>query len=174
MPSAPATTGTSTAERKPFTSQRFAYSMTYPADWVVVENKGEWRKGTVLDPYYPGSDVFASSTVGGNLRRVIVSAQAREQDMTLDEWVTTTKEVVRTHFVECGAPITTEAGKLGDVPAQLVTYHCLYNEQNHIILYVLAQHGNRNYLVDWNSLSGNEAADRATFEQFLETFTFTE
>ena len=71
-----------------FTSDRFGYSLRYPAGWTATPANGEWT--LAADPKNPGtehSDHFIDERLAGNLQTFMTAWSAPLDGMTADEWI---------------------------------------------------------------------------------------
>jgi hypothetical protein len=164
-------------EGQAFTSEKFGYSLLYPAGWLVKDKPGEWAEYDPLDPKNVGGiDAFAGYVDGRNLA---IGVGARDlADADLASWVETAKSLIKAGVSKgvCyeGAeddPISEEAITLGGEPAMLLEYHCP-NAHDSFGLVALSTHNGRGYWITWISAQGNADADKAEFIQVLNTFSF--
>ena len=164
-------------EGQAFTSERYGYSLMYPAGWLVKDKPGEWAEYDPLDPNrVTGVDAFAGYVDGRNLA---IGVGARElADTDLASWVEAAKSLIK-DGVSKGVcyegieddPVSEEAITLGGEPAILLEYHCP-DAHDSFGLVALSIHNGKGYWVTWITAQGNADADRAQFMQVLNTFSY--
>jgi hypothetical protein len=151
---------------RPFTSERFGYTIEVPAAWSPVSLNGtDWLPNDL----YPGPDVDYADRwqePASTAPWLIVSVRDPAPDQTLAAWM----ERYGTGMVSaCGAsettvPIDNESGvlRIGScTPGGLETMD------------VLVAHGTRAYSIQLNYPARDLAANRALLDQLLASFRFT-
>lgn len=153
---------------KNFNSTRYGYSMSYPADWSVIEEKGDWHSGLVLLPYSTGSDTFVAPRGGDS---VFVGVQPLAAGTTLDNWIETYVALIKRIYPQCGVSATKEATTVGGEAGTTYAWHCGTFEN---VILTFVEHNQKVVFVSWLSGTGHESDDRATFAKFLASFKFTQ
>jgi hypothetical protein len=151
-----------------FTSERYAYSIEHPPDWLGSERGGTVRLNG-MEIGSPGTDDFRSRE---SRRRglddgvVVVSAHELAPGETLADFTrrVSTSAACRTG----GAPI--DGRELDGEPAEQRLFVCSSWDW----LQVTAIHGDRGYVVWLVATAPPHAHQRPINQQFLETFHFTD
>jgi len=163
-----------------FTSERFGYSFSYPARWIIKDKPGEWADYDPLDPNRTGGiDAFAGYINNRNLT-IGIGARALAGEETLESWVETAKSLI-TAGVSKGVcyegiendPLSETTVTLDGEPAVMLEYECP-NSHDSFGLVVLSVHNNKGYWITWIAPQGNAEEDRTEFTQILSTFSFAE
>jgi len=181
---APEPTATEGAQPEPegqaFNSERFGYSFSYPAGWIIKDKPGEWADYDPLDPNRTGGiDAFAGYIDQRNLTIGIGARELSDTD-TLESWVETAKSLIKAG-VSKGVcyegieddPVAEEAITLDGEPAVMLEYQCP-SAHDSFGLVVLSIHNNNGYWITWIAPQGNAEGDQAELKQILNTFSFLE
>jgi hypothetical protein len=167
-------------EGQAFTSERFGYSFSYPAGWIIKDRPGEWPAFDPLDPNRTGGiDAFAGYIDNRNLT-VGIGARALTDGETLEAWVETAKSLILAGVSKgvCyegseNDPVSEEAFTLAGEPAVLLAYECPSSHDS-FGLVALSVHNDKGYWITWISPQGNAETDQAEFVQILGTFSFVD
>ena len=176
----PTATEPPAAEGHLFTSERFDYSVEYPAGWITKDRPGEWADFDPLDPNRTGGiDAFAGYVNNRNLT-IGIGARELSGEETLTSWVETAKSLIKSG-VSRGVcyegiendPVSEEEIVLDGEPAILLQYECP-DAHDSFGLVALSVHNQKGYWITWISPQGHAGADRAEFTGVLSTFSFTD
>jgi hypothetical protein len=146
-----------------FTSQRFGYSVSFPGDFVQIN-----QSGGLPEDLFPGdqsdwADRFDEPR--SHVPFLVVARATPQHPMTM-------ADVVESYDTQLSSTCTTsepEAITVGGSAARFITARCLpYSWFD-----VTVEHDGHLYVLQWNSSSQALDADRATFERVLESFVFT-
>ena len=152
-----------------FSSNRYGYSVTIPASWLVTEIPGKWNgiaKG--VGEQDAGTDRFSSPGVIA----IEVGFQAQADGTSIAAWESSEAAWVREG--DCTEASSTEAIKVAGRDVLLLGETCPSqvigeNPGNQSFLNAFLVNGGTGVLIQMNSRKGHEAADRATFLQILGT-----
>ena len=137
-----------------FSSARYHFTIAHPADWTFFKAKG----ADELDaPYYAYIIASRQKAEGGNLNQ-----WAKGQVTGLKSFLG-------------GKPVSNEDATIGGVSARFLSGTGKARDlggKNVVAYEAVALKGGFVYFVLWVSEVGNEAGDRALFEQMLSTFKF--
>jgi hypothetical protein len=150
---------------KTYTSQRYAYSLDYPADWTVREAV---RSLPAYEAPWIDSDAIDYFARTSSVPGIIVAASKVSKGTTIEEWSAGTAEAT------CGAPTDRETLEIGGEPGSLLTYSSCYSTFH---IWAVVVHGTSAFHIVWLDSIGPPAAmasDRVLFEKVLETFTFND
>lgn len=176
----PTVTETAQPQGQAFTSERFGYSFSFPAGWILRDRSGEWADFDPVDPNRTaGIDAFAGYIQNRNLA-IGIGARQLPAGATLDSWVESAKSLIKTgtsrgvcyEDIE-DDPVAEQAVTLDGEPAILLEYVCPSSHDSYGLV-VLAVHRDQGYWITWIAPQGNAEADKAEFTQILDTFRFTE
>lgn len=177
---APTATEQPRPEGQPFTSERFDYSFSFPAGWIIKDKPGQWAEYDPLDPNRTnGIDAFAGYVNNRNLT-IGIGARQLPDGETLDSWVETADSLIKSgasrgicyEDIE-DDPVSEEAISLDGEPAVMLEYVCPSSHDS-FGLVVLSIHKDQGYWITWIAPQGNAEADKAEFTQILGTFEFAE
>jgi hypothetical protein len=170
-PSGSPTPGPTAREQQPtsglvtYTSAIYGYSIDYPTEWQVqVATRSltaieiPWGTSAGIDDFEQGTD-----GQGGPSGALFVATPDIGSAFTLDAWT------ARTAYSVCSTPATDEAIEVAGEPARMLTYPSC-NGLFH--LWVTVVQGTTGAHIIWLDDAGREAADRAIFEDILDTFSF--
>src|SRR5688572_23225195 len=149
-----------------FTSERFAYTIDYPADWRAVEGAGT-ANVSELRPFTGGSDMIASEEAYRFKHRqgLQVASVELEPGQTLEEF---TQSV----HMPCGGSHAHEETALDGEPAVHRRFRC---DGNHpVYLQVTALHEGRGYVLWFMTIEPPLAFERPEYASMLESFAWTE
>lgn len=152
-----------------FSSVRYAYSLTVPANWLVAEIAGKWNgiaKG--VGEQDAGTDRFSDPGVIA----IEVGFQAQAPGTGVAAW-----EAGEASWVlegDCAEAASTEQISVAGQAMLLLAETCPAqvigeNPGNQSFLNAFLVHGSNGILIQMNSRKGHEATDRATFLQILGT-----
>jgi hypothetical protein len=159
-PPSPAAQGTVPPDWTTYVSSRFAYSMDYPTDWVVVSATRDWPVGTAFPfPDGPAMDTFAPTPTS---TRVFVSSVEMQPNEVEADWLTKLDAI----NTACRLSGQTEHVVDGEAARQQ-DFFCFGTDYG---IEVALSLGGRFYLIDLFSQTPIGETDRATFERFLESF----
>jgi hypothetical protein len=167
-------------EWQPFSSERFDYTISVPADWFPKERFGTWPDYDPLDAKMgTGIDAFAAY-LDQRVLTLGIGARDLPADTTLESWVETAKSLIVTkpargvcYETPEDEPVSAEQILLDGELAVLLEYHCpqVYDSFG---LVVLAIHRGQGFWITWISPQGQAAEDRLEFMQILDTFSFAD
>lgn len=150
---------------KPFTSQKYHYSIAYPGDWRATPAQELLTQG-IPHLYDDTVDTFESPD-RKNTRVVGIGAVQLKEATTLEGWTSITIQNWKNDLA-C-EPSSRASTNVAGEPATLLTFGscgAFFTEN------VLLVHGPSGFFITWNSLPGNEAGDRGMFQSMLATMTF--
>jgi hypothetical protein len=167
-------------ERQAFISERFGYSFSYPAGWIIKDKPGEWADYDPLDPNRTGGiDAFAGYVNSRNLT-IGIGARALPDGETLESWAETAKSLIKAGVSKgvCyegieNDPISEGAITLDNEPAVILEYECPSSHDS-FGLVALSIHNNMGYWITWIAPQGNAEGDKAEFTKILSTFLFVD
>ena len=133
-----------------FSSKRYLYHAAKPADWTYTAKPSV---DELASPEEAGMDV--ASTV------------------THESLAQATADLTNANARTFGRkPEHTESITIAGAPARLLTYHLTQNKVKLYFLEAVVVYKGRAYVTSYADLAGAEAADKATFLEFLGTFGF--
>jgi hypothetical protein len=148
-----------------FSSDRFRYTIEYPADWVVTAAAEAWPADGWPDPKGDGVDRFGP-TAASTTWTFVVSEELDPGETAADR---------RSELDGLNADICDVAGSrtvtVDGVEARMEEQFCFGADR---VIETMAISGTRVYLIDWFSASDITDADRAIYEAILESVRFTE
>ncbi len=152
-----------------YASTRLAYSIRYPADWVVTSATEDWSNHHPPFPFGPAVDRFGVS--GDSASYVFISSDESGPDQSPAE------RIAQLDFINAGegGPIPAclssdrHAITLDGVQARQEDQVCFKTDH---LIEVVVVHRDRLYLVDILSPQALTPTERTTFDQFLEAFRF--
>jgi hypothetical protein len=170
-PIQPTTTQALTTTRRPppshrFTSQRYSFRVTLPADWSEDDALVAWN-GSKLQGL--GSAAFANFTDPATGRTLVAAAARAAKGTRLDEW--------RAAMVRAAPPISTESSSarqttLGGEPA--LAWTATASDGYHVHK-LAALHRTRGYMLFLASpTADDDAENRSIFESIRRSFRFTQ
>lgn len=177
------TTPTPSSESAPiaFASDRYAYAVDLPSGWYVhSEGAGVWTPEE-LGYIGPGTDAFELDYEGrgtvanfpGITYGLYVSAGPIARGTTLEEWTATIAETTDRESSCHGDPGRQHVTVDGE-PADLLIYDRTDCEHDHHVMIVSVLHAEMGYSVVWLAPRGEADARRATFDEILASFRFTQ
>lgn len=150
-----------------FESDRYGYAIGHPADREVLEQDGAVELAG-LRPRFPGTDTIATprSHRDDGLEGTVVIAS---RDLGVGEALSnfTAKASLAT---PCGPGFGHDKTTLGGEPADYRKFEC----GGTFWVQITAVHGGRGYLVWLISVAPPHADERPIYDQFLDTFRFTD
>lgn len=176
----PTVTEQAQPEGQAFTSERFGYSFSYPAGWIITDRPGEWADYDPLDANRTGGiDTFAGYINSRNLAMGIGARELADGE-SVESWVETAKSLIKAGASKgvCyegieNDPVSEASLNLDGEPAVMLEYQCPSSHDS-FGLVVLSIHNNKGYWITWISPQGNPEADKTEFTQILSTFSFAE
>jgi hypothetical protein len=134
-----------------FTSERFHYALAYPGEWDVVTTEKGFD--LFISPGEPFAFAGRAKVPSGTTLNVVAKAEIEnaKPQFKLD---------------------SNEAYTLDGRKARLLTFHGKVEGEKVVLYFVVSLKSSREYFVAWRAPAGNEAVDRATFEQMLSTYRF--
>ncbi len=160
-PPSPAPQGILPPDWKSYTSFRFAYSIDYPADWVVTPATSDWNFGG-LHPEGSNLDRFGLTPTGIH---VLVSSTPVTAEQSSADRIAELDAI----NVACRLSDRHEI-TLDGVTARQEDFFCFGVDYG---IEVVVAHETRHFQIDLFSKTPIGGTDRATFERFLDSFRFS-
>ena len=149
----------------PYTSSRFAYSVEYPAAWVVIPATEDWTSVYAPDHGGPRMDYIGVKPFGS---RIYLSSVPLTPDRDAAAWMST----LDSHTA--GSCDPTSDRHTITIDAVTMRQEDQYCGQTVHIVEVLGAHNGRFYVIDLVNEAPITPADRETFDRFLASFRFDE
>lgn len=161
-----------------FTSERYGYSVTVPADFERFEIPGTWAAGESPVVNGPGSDVYSGPGSIDVRTDMVVWSQAVGTETSLDAFLADYDALMSGSAGSCSGILTTGPLTIGGESARFTTHECpdgagtvAFAVHEAVVL-----HGERAYVIALAappaSLSDAERGD--LFESILATFSFSD
>lgn len=154
------------------TSYRYGYRLSVPTSWVVEETPGGWAGSiTRVEPRDAGMDWFSEPGVA----TIEVGFLALPAGTTVAGWEAAEAPAVRMYACRQAAKPTSV--RIAGEPGLLLPEACpadvvgdFPGDQYFVNAFVV--HGDTGVVIQWNSLRGHEAADRAAFLGIVRSLRF--
>jgi hypothetical protein len=146
-----------------FTSQRFRYSVSFPADFVPIAQSGGLPENLFPGDQAEWADRFDEPR--SHAPFLVVARATPQHPMTL-------ADVSESYDTQLAASCTVsepEAITVGGAPARLITARCVPYSWFDVTL----ERDGYLYVLQWNTSSLSLDADRPMFDRVLESFAFT-
>lgn len=160
-----------------YTSDRYGYSVTVPADFDRFEIPGTWGTGETPILNGPGSDVYSGPGTVNDRIDMIVWSQAVAAGTTLDAYVADYDALMERTAGSCAAIVTRGSLSVGGETARLTTHACADGAAGTIGAHeAVVLHADRAYVIAMAAptdvLSDGELG--TLFESVLATFSFAD
>jgi hypothetical protein len=151
-----------------YASDRFAYSVEYPTDWVVTPATQDWANHHLPNPSSPTQDRFGASPKSESF--ALMSSDSLDADQSPAERFSQLDFTNQAEGNPVGACRTSDRHTftLDGVEARREDLIC---QQDHLIEVAVVRDG-RFYLIDFFAPRALSETERATFDRFLASFKF--
>jgi hypothetical protein len=157
----------------PFTSSRYGYSISYPANWKSRASVGELDPTTYPADFQTGTDYFSATSPDVGDPGLVIAGPLVASGTTLTSWDATFQKL-QLNDVNCPAADASADIQIGGQPGRLLTWSGCPS----YLLWAGVIHGMRAYHIAWidHWADGNpalQAADKAIFLKIVASFKFT-
>jgi hypothetical protein len=164
---------TPSASLVPFTSSRYGYSISYPANWKSRASTVELDPTTYPADFQAGTDYFSATSPAVGDPGLVIAGPLVASGTTLTSWDATFQKL-QLNDLNCPAADASADIQVGGQPGRLLTW----SGCPEYLLWAGIIHGNRAYHIAWidQYATGNstlQAADKALFLKILASFKFT-
>jgi hypothetical protein len=159
-----------------FTSDRYGYSVTVPADFEHFEIPGTWATGETPILNGPGSDVYSGPGTVNDRIDMIVWSQAVAAGTTLDAYVAEYDALMARTAGSCAAIVTSGSLSVGGERARFTTHQCPDDAGTIGAHEAVVLHADRAYVIAMAAPTHvlSDAELGTLFESVLATFSFTD
>jgi hypothetical protein len=156
-----------------FTSSRYGYSVSYPANWKSRASAVELDPTTYPADFQTGTDYFSATSPDVGDPGLVIAGPLVASGTTLTSWAATFQKL-QLNDLNCPAADASEDIQIGGQPGRLLTW----SGCPAYLLWAGVVHGNRAYHIAWidQFATGNptlQSADKALFLKIVASFKFT-